>query len=181
MRSICRPTINQRSFFNGHKRTHAIKFQSVVVPDGLVMHLSGPYPGLMHDAAMLRFSGLLVDMETSLVDDDDTDFILYGDAGYPITSQLLVPYKEIHPTEEQVEFNRQMSGHRIIVEWAFGQVLANFAFTDFKKNIRLYSQRPGQVYAAAMLLNNCKICLRGTSAAAQKYALPPPTIGEYLY
>ena len=102
MRSICRPTINQRSFFNGHKRTHAIKFQSVVVPDGLVMHLSGPYPGLMHDAAMLRFSGLLVDMETSLVDDDETDFILYGDAGYPITSQLLVPYKEIHPTEEQV-------------------------------------------------------------------------------
>ena len=32
---ICRPVQHQRSVYNGHKRVHAIKFQSVVAPNGL--------------------------------------------------------------------------------------------------------------------------------------------------
>ena len=36
VRPICRPgTVNQRLLYNGHKRVHGIKFQSVVTPDGL--------------------------------------------------------------------------------------------------------------------------------------------------
>lgn len=42
IRPICRPTQNQRIVFNGHKRVHSLKFQSVTLPNGLIANLYGP-------------------------------------------------------------------------------------------------------------------------------------------
>ena len=39
---ICRPGQNQKRY-NGHKRVHNIQFQSVVLPNGLIGNLAGPY------------------------------------------------------------------------------------------------------------------------------------------
>ena len=36
VRPVCRPGVNQRVLYNCHKRVHSIKFQSVVLPNGLV-------------------------------------------------------------------------------------------------------------------------------------------------
>ena len=44
-RLVCRPGENQRVLYNGHKRIHAIKFQSVVAPIGLIANLHGPVEG----------------------------------------------------------------------------------------------------------------------------------------
>ena len=43
VRPICRPTRYQRVCYNGHKRIHAIKFQSVVILNGLIARLYGPH------------------------------------------------------------------------------------------------------------------------------------------
>ena len=42
VRPISRPGENQKIVYNGHKRLHALKFQSVTLPDGLIAHLFGP-------------------------------------------------------------------------------------------------------------------------------------------
>ena len=42
VRPICRPGENQKVVYNGHKRVHALKFQSVTLPNGLVAQLYGP-------------------------------------------------------------------------------------------------------------------------------------------
>ena len=42
VRPITRPGENQRLLYNGHKRVHGLKFQSVVLPNGLIAHLYGP-------------------------------------------------------------------------------------------------------------------------------------------
>lgn len=42
IRPICRPEKSQRAVYNGHKRVHCIKFQSVVLPNGLIANLYGP-------------------------------------------------------------------------------------------------------------------------------------------
>ena len=42
VRPICRPEKDQRIVYNGHKRLHGLKFQSVVIPNGLIAHLYGP-------------------------------------------------------------------------------------------------------------------------------------------
>jgi len=42
VRPISRPGQSQRVVYNGHKRIHAIKFQSVALPNGLIGNLFGP-------------------------------------------------------------------------------------------------------------------------------------------
>ena len=41
-RPICRPGKNQRLVYNGHKRVHALKFQSVTLPSGIIAQIFGP-------------------------------------------------------------------------------------------------------------------------------------------
>jgi hypothetical protein len=43
VRPICRPGKHQKVVYNGHKRVHRIKFQSVVIPNGLIANLAGPW------------------------------------------------------------------------------------------------------------------------------------------
>ena len=42
VRPICRPEQNQRVVYNGHKRVHGLKYQSVVLPNGMVANMYGP-------------------------------------------------------------------------------------------------------------------------------------------
>ena len=39
VRPICRPGHHQKVVYNGHKRTHALKYQAIMTPDGMVSHL----------------------------------------------------------------------------------------------------------------------------------------------
>ena len=57
VRPICRPKRNQREVYNGHKKVHALKYQSVVAPNGLIAKLYGPVEGGRHDSRMLAMSG----------------------------------------------------------------------------------------------------------------------------
>ena len=51
------PKVNQNIVYNGHKRGHGIKFQSL--SNGLIGNLNGSYMGKRHDSIMLHESGLL--------------------------------------------------------------------------------------------------------------------------
>ena len=42
VRPISKPGEQQRIVYNGHKRVHALKFQSVAVPNGLIANMYGP-------------------------------------------------------------------------------------------------------------------------------------------
>lgn len=41
-RSICRPHLMQQEVYSGHKRTHCLKFQSITLPNGIILYLSSP-------------------------------------------------------------------------------------------------------------------------------------------
>lgn len=53
VRPIARPDEHQRIMYNGHKRVHALKFQSVALPNGMIGNLFGPvgkskmFPGVV--------------------------------------------------------------------------------------------------------------------------------------
>ncbi|XP_049275756.1 uncharacterized protein LOC125760110 [Rhipicephalus sanguineus] len=49
-RAICRPTRQQQLYFSGHRRFHALKYQSIMCPNGIICQLDGCYPGSKHDA-----------------------------------------------------------------------------------------------------------------------------------
>lgn len=59
-RPICKPGEHQRVVYNGHKRVHALKFQCVALPNGLIGHLNGPVGmkllPLISSALMISFN-----------------------------------------------------------------------------------------------------------------------------
>ena len=58
VRPICRLRKDQRILYNGHKKVHAIKFQLLVAPNGLITNLYGPVEGRHHGSGMLIYSAL---------------------------------------------------------------------------------------------------------------------------
>ncbi len=149
-----------------------------MTPDGMVSHLDGPYTGNRHDSAILVMSGLLDAMREQMRDDDGP-FCLFGDAGYPISPQLIGPYKGAQLTPDQVAFNSAMSPLRIAVEWGFGSILGHFAFLDFRKNQKLLLQPVGKYYAVATILSNCYNALY-ESNVSRLFGMKPCSLEEYL-
>ena len=56
---ICCPGRDQRVIYNGHKKVHALKLQSIALPNGIIANMYGPLEDKMHDCYMLAKSGLL--------------------------------------------------------------------------------------------------------------------------
>ena len=140
IRQICRPGKFQRVVYNGHKRVHALKFQSLALPNGLIANLYGPVEGFRHDAGMLKDSGLLQALELHAYNSTSQILCVYGDLPYPLRPHLMAPYRMgdvVELTEWMKEFNRAMSSLRVSVVWLFGDVSNSFKFIDFKKNLKL--------------------------------------------
>lgn len=96
VRPIARPTRHQRQVYNGHKRVHALKFQSVMTPDGIISHLTGPWVGRRHDSRMLNESGLYQELEQWAHGTDGRPMHLYGDPAYGMTTYIMCPVKGKH-------------------------------------------------------------------------------------
>ncbi|KAJ8930621.1 hypothetical protein NQ314_016536 [Rhamnusium bicolor] len=162
-RPICRPSQNQEEYYSGHKRQHCVKYQSVLSPDGIILNIQGSYPGRRHDAVFQNGSR----------------FVLFGDQAYGIRELLLCPYPGRGVNEAQRTFNASMSVVRQAVEWGFQKVLAQFAFTDFKKNQKLLLQDLESMYKTAIILTNCHTCLY-SSQTAQYFLIEPPQLEQYF-
>lgn len=171
---VCRPTYGQKSCYSGHKRQHCVKFQGVMSPCGLMAHLFGPVEGCRHDSFMLGESKLL----DSLSQGDLQNYCLYGDPAYPIRAQLLAPYRGDVANDQNV-FNKEMSRVRQSVEWGFGKVTTNFAFLDFKKNLKLLLQPVSKYYVVGVFLMNCHTCIYGSQTSSY-FDCEPPSLTEYL-
>lgn len=177
VRPIARPVYLQKVVFNGHKRVHSLKFQSLVTPDGLIAHMFGPIEGRRHDCALLKLSML---REYLKAHPEFANFVIYGDPAYPISSQFISPFKGARLTAEMAEFNKRMSGCRIAVEWGFSEILRSWTYLDFKRGLKLGLSPVGNLYLVATFLTNCRTCLVGENQISDHFRLSPPTIKEYL-
>ncbi|XP_068692273.1 uncharacterized protein [Montipora foliosa] len=163
VRPVCRPGLNQRVLYNGHKRVHAIKFQSVVAPNGLIANLFGPVEGRRHDSGMLAMSGLLPMLETYSVSSTGQPLCLYRDPAYPLRVHLQGPFKGA--ALQQEAFNVSMSKVRVSVEWVFGDILEYFSFLDFKKDLKVGLSAIGKMYVICALLRNAHSCVYGSTTS----------------
>ena len=93
VRALSRPNEFQRILYNGHKKVHTLKFQSVVAPNGFVTSLYGPVEGKRHDSGMLRMSGLLEQLQVHSFDREGNILCIYGDPAYPLCTHLEAPFR----------------------------------------------------------------------------------------
>ena len=169
----------QRILYNGHKRVHSIKFQSIVIPNGLKTNLFRPVEGKRHDAAMLAQSGLLGQLQQHSHATDGRILCIYGDPAYPLRRQLQAPFKGPRLTAQQTDFNKSMTKVRVSVEWVFGDIANFFKFIDFKKNLKVRLSAVGKMYLVCALLQNCRTCLYGNITSGY-FDCDPPNINTYL-
>ena len=162
VRPTCRPGQNQRILYNGHKKVHAIKFQSVVAPNGLIANMFGPVEGRRHDSAMLQMSGLLPYLHQFSMGTEGNTLCIYGDPAYPIIPHLQGPFQGARITPLQEAWNTSMSKVRISVEWIFGDIINYFKFLDFKKNLKIGLNPVSKLYIVCSLLHNARACCMET-------------------
>jgi len=177
-RKISRPSIRQGLYYSGHKRIHCLKFQSIMLPNGLIGIMDGPYFGSRHDAGILRDSGLDDVLGVQLLV-GQTQYYLYGDLGYPIREYLMSPFDGAWLTNEQQEFNSLMSSLRISVEWGFSKIIAIFSFLDFSKNLKLLLQEVGDFYVVVTFFTNVHTCCYGSQTSSY-FNCNPPTLEDYI-
>ena len=180
VRPVARPDQNQRVLYNGHKKVHSIKFQSVAVPSGLVANLFGPMEGKRHDSSMLAESNLYNQLVHYAVAPNGDPLCIYGDPTYPHRPQLQGPFKGARLTQDEQEWNSAMSGVRVSVEWVFGDIINYFKFLDFKKNLKIQLSAVGKMYIVCILLHNDRCCLYG-STTSQYFEIEPPSLTEYFF
>jgi nuclease HARBI1 len=168
----------QRVAYNGHKRKHALKFQVVLTPDGLILHCAGPIEGRRHDWTLYCRSGIDSQLEEKLMV-NGIQFCIYGDSGYNLRPYMEVPYQGSNLSEEQKSLNKAMSAIRITVEWIFKEVKQYWSTMDYKRKLRVGEFPVGALYIAAMLLTNLRNCIY-PNPTAQYFSCRPPTLEEYL-
>jgi hypothetical protein len=173
---VCRPTWHQRELYSGHKRYHCLKFQAVMLPDGIIADLSGPFHGRQNDQYMLNESQL----EDRLSDPVFDNYFLYGDQGYTYSSHVARPFRAADMDELRSAFNERMAIVRVSVEWGFARVKQLFAFLSFVPSLRVYSSPVGKFYRVAVLLSNMIMCLEGKSEASEYLRCSPPSLAVYM-
>ena len=180
VRPVCKPKHDQRAVYNGHKRVHALKFQSVVAANGMIANLFGPVEGRRHDSRMLAMSGLLDQLEQHSFSPDGQALCIYGDPAYPHRLHLQRPFaRRAALAHNEMAFNQSMSQVRIAVEWVFGDIINYFKFLDFKKNLKIGLSAVGKFYIVSALLRNALTCLYGNSTS-NFFQLDPPALNEYF-
>lgn len=182
VRQICRPNKNQRVVYNGHKRVHALKFQAVALPNGIVANLFGPVEGRRHDAGMMKDSGLLDTLQRVAYTPAGDALCIYGDPAYPLRPQLMGPYRigDVQVlTPAMRAFNKAMSEVRVSVEWLFGDISNYFKFIDYKKNLKIGLSSVGKQYIVSTLMRNILTCLYGNTTS-KYFDIDPPTVDQYL-
>lgn len=178
-----RPIRDQRAFYNGHKRKHAIKFQGIVTPDGIVVDLFGPELGTRHDVHLLNESGVLLTLVDNMNNAEGEPYVMYGDPAYGMSTHLNCPYsaESYGPlTAAMLEFNKRMSACRVTVEWVFKEMTGKCAFVSMRNQQKYLLSPVGVQYKVATLLSNIHSCLNGGNEISQYFDCPPPSLVEYL-
>ncbi|XP_066913329.1 uncharacterized protein [Clytia hemisphaerica] len=180
VRPCSRPGENQRVVYNGHKRIHAIKFQSLVTPNGMIAQLHGPFEGKKHDSSMLVESGLYNQLMNNSFSPNGDILCIYGDPAYPLRAHLQRPFQGARLTPLQSLFNKSMSSVRVSVEWVFGDIVNYFKFLDYKKNLKLGLSPIGKMYLVCGLLHNARTILYDNTTAKYFNYVEKPTLENYF-
>ena len=156
-----------------------MKFQLVVVPNGLIANLYGPVEDKIHDSGMLMDSGLLNQLQQYSFGQNQYPLCIYEDPGYPLRVHLQVGFRRTQLSQQQVDWNTRMSEVHVSVELIFGDIITYFKFLDFKKDLKIGLNPVGKMHIVCTLLQNTRVCLYGNTTSTY-FDCEPPTVEEYF-
>ncbi len=171
----------QRSVYNGWKKLHGIKVETIYLPNG-ISTLFGPESARENDLATLNHSGLdsflaIVQSRVPPVD----RFFGFGDGIFRGLNTIKTYYRAATGaalTPLQRLLNSAFRAARITIEKNYGLSSTVFKVCEHKNAYQLAQRNPYAVeqLRVVYLLTNCYICLNGTHT----FDLAPPSLEQYL-
>lgn len=184
LRRTCRPGAEnndvQRSFYNGWKRLHAFKFQTVDLPNGMIADMTKAFSGRRSDLRTLRLSNINTRLRELQIG-NDVQYKVYGDSIFPVLSHLRRKHKNHPNTAQQSAQNAAMKKGRVTVEWDYGRIIELWGYVDWRRNCKVLGKGANisKVYCVCALLTNMHCCLYG-SETSNYFNCEPPSLHSYM-
>lgn len=148
----------QFTFYNGYKKGHGLKYQTVELPNGMACHVYGPKPLRKSDVEILQQSNIHNKWQELHADVPADDWkVLYGDGIYPIHQFILSGVPDFQKI-------------RIANELVYGTTAIMFPFLKWRGHLHLRKHKDNPLlYMIGTLFRNISYCLYGGVAASRFY------------
>ncbi|CAB1107655.1 unnamed protein product [Ectocarpus sp. CCAP 1310/34] len=139
--------VNPRSFYSGHKKGFGMNFQGVCNARYEIIAWTMNCPGSCNDRTAFKHSVFGTVLKTL-----PPGAYIVGDAAYPASDQVLVPYPGTSLTRSQDAYNFYQSQARISIEQAFGIMVKTWGILWRPLDMRL--ERVSSVINSVVRLHN---------------------------
>ena len=162
------PTEIQEAWYNGWKKLHGMKWQTVILANGMDLNVYGPLSVRRNDLTALDKSNIERNLR-EIFDDDEIVYIMFGDSAF-IVSEMMAT-NESYP-------GRGMSSVREIIEWSYKDVKQQWKYCDYKHILQLRKQPVAKIFFLCLLFRNAYVTLHG-SQAAEYFTMLPPSLEQW--
>jgi hypothetical protein len=172
----------QRAFYSGYCACHAVVWQTVDTPHGMVMHMWGPGAGRHQDRWRVRESQINTLMRDAQ-EGNEEQYSMFGDNIFLPKSHLDVKHggEPYMLTDRQLQENFARPRARVSIEWNYGSTSSLFRYVSHTANNKVCGggSNIALAYFTAVLLKNCHVCLYH-SETSNFFDIAPPTLEEYM-
>ena len=170
----------QRAWYNGWKKLHGLKWQTIELPNGMNFKVDGPFSVRNNDLTTLHVSDILVKLEALLNLFHLELYRIYGDSAYVVIDEgPLSPRHQDPSTPRQVLENKAMSSCWETIEWDYGDIGRYFKLLDYKHVLKMRAMPVAKMCICAMLLLNAFVTMNANNTA-EYFACEPPTFEEWV-
>ena len=170
----------QRAWYNGWKKLHGLKWQTIDLPNGMNFKVDGPFSVRNNDLTTLHVSDILVKLEALLNLFHLETYRIYGDSAYVVIDEgPLSPRHQDPSTPRQVLENKAMSSCWETIEWDYGDIGRYFKLLDYKHVLKMRAMPVAKMCICAMLLRNAFVAMNANNTA-EYFAREPPTFEEWV-
>ncbi|KAI2512404.1 DDE superfamily endonuclease [Fragilaria crotonensis] len=103
-----------------------------------------------------------------------------GEMTYPQSLLLFGGYRNPRPGSQEARWNDMSKVRDEVVEWAFANLIKNWAFLDFRASMMVFKSPVTKYYMIAAFLRNRRSCFYGNQTMQYFDCEPLRTLQQYL-
>jgi hypothetical protein len=165
--------LKQRAWYNGWKKIHGIKFQTVDLANGMNANVFGPCSCRRNDLHVLEKSHLNEKL-SNLQQHEIIPYKVYGDSAYALLNYQFIRARhqnEVNTPQEILE-NEVMSSLRESVEWNYSHLKGKWKFLT-RKDLQITKHAVLPTAICAMIFRNAHVTLNGNITSSYYSCIPP--------
>ena len=156
----------QQAFWTGWKKLHGLKWQTVLLANGMDFEVWGPASVRRNDNFTLHRSQIEAKLEQLQID-LPLKYKIFGDSAYTVTNWLVSGA------------GKGMAAVREAIEWSYKDLKTIWKYCDYRHILKLRNQPVGKIVFVCMLLRNAHVTMNGNQAG-EYFICHPPTFEHWV-